>query len=333
MRQEQFVARHQPEWQAFEHWLQIRGSSAREARGTRNTGEATDEDIPARYRRICQQLALARKRGYSPAVVDRLQGLMQRGHNLLYRTPAPRWRRAAEFLLADFPRLVRSEPGCMWAAAVLFAGPLLLMFMLLQYYPELVHGVMAPEQIAQLERMYDPSDPNHKLGRESGTDWQMFGVYIWNNISIGLKTFAGGLLAGVGALLVLVVNGISIGTAFGHLHQIGSGDPLWRFVAGHAPFELTAIVLAGGAGLRLGLNLIAPGRHRRIDALVAAGVKGARLCVGIAAMLLIAAFIEAFWSSTQSIPAAVKYSVSGVLWTLVFLWLWRGGRGGGGDAP
>jgi uncharacterized membrane protein SpoIIM required for sporulation len=83
----------------------------------------------------------------------------------------------------------------------------------------------------------------------------------------------------------------------------------------------------------LGLNLIAPGRHRRIDALVAAGVKGARLCVGIATMLLIAAFIEAFWSSTQSIPAVVKYSVSGVLWTLVLLWLWRGGRGGGGNAP
>lgn len=221
----------------------------------------------------------------------------------------------------------------MWAAAILFAGPLLLMFVLLQYYPELVHGMMSPKEIAELEQMYDPTDPNHKLGRESGTDWQMFGVYIWNNIGIGLRTFAGGLLAGVGALLVLVTNGVSIGTAFGHLHQIGSGDPLWRFVAGHAPFELTAIVLAGGAGLRLGLSLIAPGRQRRIDALVAAGVKGAKLCVGIATMLLIAAFIEAFWSSTQSIPAVVKYSVSGVLWTLVLLWLWRGGRGGGGDAP
>jgi hypothetical protein len=116
MRQEQFVARHQSEWQAFEHWLHARGGSAREARGAPNTGVATDEDIPARYRRICQQLALARKRGYSPAVVDRLQRLMQRGHNLLYRTPPPRWRRAAEFLLADFPRLVRSEAGCMWAA-------------------------------------------------------------------------------------------------------------------------------------------------------------------------------------------------------------------------
>ncbi|MET0892241.1 MAG: stage II sporulation protein M [Pseudoxanthomonas sp.] len=334
MRQEQFVARHQREWQAFEHWLETR-ADARRASAERNTGEIGDEDIPIRYRRLCQQLALARRRGYSPVVTTRLQGLMQRGHNLLYRTPAPRWQRAAEFLLADFPRLVRSEAACMWAAAALFVVPLLTIFVLLQFHPELIHGLMSPQQVVELERMYDPSSDRHKLGRESGTDWAMFGHYIMNNISIGLRTFASGLFAGVGTILVLIFNGLTIGAAFGHLQQIGSGDPLWRFVAGHAPFELTGIVLAGGAGLRLGFNLIAPGRRSRVDALVVAGRKGARLCLGIAFMLLVAAFIEAFWSSTQSIPAAVKYSVSAVLWLLVLLWLWRGGRHqpGAADAP
>ena len=89
MRQEQFVARYQAEWQAFEHWLESRGTNARKAAAERNIGLLGDEDIPARYRRLCQQLALARRRGYSPAVTTRLQVLMQRGHNLLYRTPAP----------------------------------------------------------------------------------------------------------------------------------------------------------------------------------------------------------------------------------------------------
>ncbi|MGH8026852.1 MAG: stage II sporulation protein M [Pseudoxanthomonas sp.] len=331
MRQEQFVARHQREWQLFEHWLQTRGN-ARHALAERNTGEIGDEDIPARYRRLCQQLALARKRGYSPVVTMRLQALMQRGHNLLYRTPAPRWRRAVEFLLADFPRLVRSEAGCMWAALALFAVPLVAMFVLLQFYPELIHGLMSPQELAQHERNFDPASTDSKLGRESGTDWYMFGVYIMNNISIGLRTFASGLLFCVGSVYVLITNGISIGATFGHLQKIGSADPLWRFVAGHAPFELTAIVIAGGAGLQLGLNLIAPGRRTRIDALVAGGIKGAKLCLGIAFMLLVAAFIEAFWSSTQSIPASIKYTVSGVLWTLVLLWLWRGGRNQLGDA-
>src|SRR5690606_35079700 len=97
--------------------------------------------------------------------------------------------------------------------------------------------------------------------------------------------------------------------------------------------ELTAIVIAGAAGLRLGLALLAPGRLRRVDALVEAGRVGARLCLGILAMLVFAAFVEAFWSSTGSIPAAVKYGVGGLLWALVLGWLAFGGRGRGDDVP
>ncbi len=252
---------------------------------------------------------------------------MQRGHNLLYRAPPPRWQRAVEFLFAGFPQLVRSQAAAMWVACALFVVPLVGVFVLLQYRPELVHLLLDPRQVAQMEKMYAPTAEH--LGRDSGTDWAMFGHYIMNNISIGLRTFASGLLAGVGTVLVLLFNGLTIGAVAGHLQHVGYGDAFWRFVVGHAPFELTAIVIAGGAGLQLGLRLIAPGRKRRIDALVEGGVIGARLCLGVAFMLLAAAFIEAFWSSIAWVPAWGKFTVSGVLWTLVFAWLWRGGHGGG----
>ena len=327
MRQEQFVTRYQHEWQQFEDWLQRRGERTRKQRPSIDPDVLGDETIPQRYRRLCQQLALARRRGYSPQLVEQLQQLMQRGHNLLYRTPAPRWQRALEFLFADFPTTVRSQAGAMWVACALFAIPLVGIFVLLQYKPELIHMLMDPRQLANIEKMYDPAADN--LGRDSGTDWAMFGHYIMNNISIGLRTFASGLLAGIGTILVLLFNGITIGAVAGHLQQIGSGDPFWRFVVGHAPFELTAIVIAGGAGLQLGLRLVAPGRKRRIDALIEGGVIGARLCLGVAFMLLVAAFIEAFWSSIAWVPMWGKLSVSAVLWTAVLLWLWRGGRGGG----
>ncbi|MCC4591335.1 stage II sporulation protein M [Xanthomonas campestris pv. cannae] len=343
MKQEQFVLRHQHEWQAFEAWLQRSGSARKPTPTATDTpSDATaavapphpnqppplaDEDVPARYRRLCQQQALACKRGYSPQVTARLQHLMQQGHTVLYRAPRPRWRRAAEFLFAEFPQVVRSQAGYMAAATALFVVPLVTIFVLLQFRPELIHGLMDPMQVSQIERMYDPAASAQKLGRDSGTDWQMFGHYIMNNISIGLRTFASGLLAGLGTVLVLLFNGITIGAVAGHLHQIGYGVTFWRFVAGHAPFELTAIVIAGGAGLQLGLKVLAPGRRRRIDALVEGGKIGARLCLGVAAMLLVAAFIEAFWSSIATVPAWIKYCVSALLWTLVLTWLWRGGRG------
>lgn len=328
MRQEAFVARHAAEWDAFEQWLDAREGSPRRARATRRswTGLA-DEDMPSRYRRLCQQQALARHRGYSPQVTARLQALMQRGHNVLYRPAPPPWRSALRFLMADFPRLVRAQRGCLWASLVLFALPLVVMYALLQVQPELAYGVMSPGQLAQMEAMYDPASHAERLARESQTDMQMFGYYIWNNVSIGFRTFASGLLAGLGTIFVLLSNGVIIGTVAGHLQAIGHGGPFWRFVVGHSAPELTAIVIAGAGGLRLGLALVAPGQLRRIDALVQAGREGGRLCLGILFMLVFAAFVEAFWSSTASIPDSVKFGVGGGLWLLTLLWLWRGGRG------
>ncbi|MGE8279253.1 MAG: stage II sporulation protein M [Stenotrophomonas sp.] len=325
MKQEQFVTRYQHEWLQFENWLQQRGEHARKSAPALSSDLPGDETIPQRYRRLCQQFALAQQRGYSPQLVEHLQQLMQRGHNLMYRTPRPRWQRAVEFLFADFPLAVRSQAAAMWVSCALFAVPLIGIFVLLQVKPEMVHLLLDQAQITQMEKMYAPAADD--LGRSSGTDWAMFGHYIMNNISIGLRTFASGLLAGIGTILVLVFNGITIGAVAGHLQHAGFGPQFWRFVVGHAPFELTAIVIAGGAGLQLGLRLLAPGQQRRIDALVEGGRIGARLCLGVAFMLLVAAFIEAFWSSIAVVPMWGKLTVSIVLWLLVLGWLWRGGRG------
>ena len=328
MKQEAFIARHAAEWTEFEAWLVARGDSPREARSRQSQWQGLrDEDVPARYRRLCQQLALARSRGYSPQVVERLQALTQRGHAVFYRAPPPQWRRALEFFLADFPRLVRAQRGCLLAALLLFVVPLVGSFVAVRISPELIYSVYEPGAVSGMEAMYDPADPQRKLGRESGDDLAMFGFYVMNNVSIALRTFASGLIAGVGTIFVLIMNGLMIGSVAGHLQGVGHGDPFWRFVAGHSAPELTAIVLAGAAGLRIGLDLVAPGRRRRVDALIEGGKVGAKLCLGIFAMLVFAAFVEAFWSSIGWIPAMVKYTVGGVLWAITLTWLAMGGRG------
>ena len=332
MRQESFVARHQEEWNRFEVWLTRRGDSPREARGQPPVEGLRDEDMPESYRRLCQQLALARSRGYSPIVVSRLQALAQRGHAVLYRAPPPAWHRMLHFVLAEFPRLVRAQRGCLLAAVLLFVVPTVASYLAVQYRPELVYTMISPEQAAQFEQMYDPAQPIHKLGRESGEDLQMFGFYILNNISIGLRTFATGLFFAVGTIIVLIKNGLMLGVVASHLQAVGHGGPFWRFVPAHSAPELTAVVIAGAAGLQLGLALVAPGRRRRVDALIEAGLVGAKLCLGVFLMLVLAAFIEAFWSSIGWMPAMIKYAVGAVMWSLILGWLTFGGRGASASA-
>jgi len=321
VKQEHFVARHEGEWDRVQSWL-----SRLDRQPQRGMREVSLE-FPYAYRRVCHQLALARARGYSREVTERLQRLVEQGHRLLYRPPAPHWHKVAQFLTGGFPRLVRGQWRCVALAALLFYGPAVVMLVLLQWRPELAHTVFSSEQLARFERMYDPSNP--QLGRSSGTDLAMFGHYVLNNVGIAFRSFASGLLLGVGAIYVLAFNGIVIGGIAGHLTAIGYGGPFWRFVVGHSAFELTALVIAGGAGLRLGLSLLAPGRQTRRAALVEAGRIGAQLALGAFVMLVLAAFVEAYWSSIAALPDAVKYGSGGLFWLLMLGWLLRGGRGGG----
>jgi uncharacterized membrane protein SpoIIM required for sporulation len=163
--------------------------------------------------------------------------------------------------------------------------------------------------------------------RADATNVQMFGFYIWNNIQIGFQTFATGIAFAIGPVIFLLFNGLTIGAVAGHLTQAGYGGPFWSFVPGHSPFELTAIVISGAAGLKLGGALIAPGLRPRREALVTAGKPAVRLMFGSAMMFAVAALIEAFWSPLNLENPWPKYLVGIVLWIVVLAYLTLAGRG------
>ncbi len=314
MRQRQFETVHEREWQEFEKFLD-----------QPKKPPFDPAEMPLRYRRICQGLALASDRHYSPELVDRLNQLALRGHHALYRNRRRQSQRVLEFLAAGFPALVRREWRLVAAAAALFFGPLLGLIAVLQAFPEFVHYLLAPEQIANFHAMYDPA--NRRLGtREADSSLMMFGFYIWNNVRIGFQTFAGGLAAGVGSIWFLGANGIVIGAVAGYLTQIGYTETFWSFVAGHSSLELLAIVLSGAAGLRLGLAVIAPGNLTRRAALVAAARPAVRMMYGAALMFFAAAFVEAFWSPLTEIPFRFKIAAGVAGWMLLLGYFLLAGR-------
>ena len=312
MRQTPFEAAHAREWQEFEAFLEDK--------------PAFDAaEMPQRYRRLCQSLALAADRHYSPALVDRLNRLALRGHHALYQNRRRESQRVLEFVAAGFPALVRREWRLVLAASLLFFGPLLGLMALLQVFPEFVHYLLRPEQIATFHEMYDPA--SRRLGmREADTMLMMFGMYIWNNVGIGFQTFAGGMLAGVGSIWFLGSNGVVLGAVAGYLTQIGYIETFWSFVSGHSSWELIAIALSGAAGLRLGLAVIAPGPVSRKAALVAAARPAIQIMYGAALLFFVAAFVEAFWSPLTGVPFRVKIGVGIAGWTLLLAYFALAGR-------
>ena len=283
-------------------------------------------ELPRLYRELCQDLALARHRRYGRELESQLNALALRGHHQLYRQPSRLLHRFAIFFAETFPRSVRANARWVWLSSLLFYGPFLAMVLVGVFWPQGLRYVLDPEMMRQIEEMYDPTSEHVGEGRASAADLRMFAFYIYNNGSIALRTFAGSLLLGVGTIFILLYNGVFIGAVFGHLTNEGMGVTLYPFVVGHGSFELTAIVLSGAAGLRLGHAIIAPGRRSRSRAMVEVARECLPIVLGMFAMIVIAAFVEGFWSPSSAPPEA-KYAVGAVLWAFVIGYFVFAGRG------
>ena len=284
------------------------------------------ERVAALYRRACEQLALARARSYPAYLVDRLERLTADGHQVIYQQREVGAGRIRRLLVADFPRSVRAQAWYVAAAAALFILPTIIVGLLVYRHPELILSVVDADTASSFEQMYSPSADAIGRVRDASTDWMMFGVYVRNNIGVAFQCFAGGLFAGLGSLFFLAYNGAFGGAIAGYLTERGLAPVFYSFVATHSAFELTAIVLSGAAGLRIGHALLAPGRLPRRQALVRATEESAPILYGVVGMLLVAASIEAFWSSAQWLPPTLKYGVASLCWTAVLSYFLLQGR-------
>lgn len=317
----QFETQYQAEWDELQSLLMKLN-----ARANQKNSPVPGERLASLYRRACEQLALARARAYPSHIVERLNQITSDAHQVIYQQREFGLGRLRRMIAVDFPRAVRAHAAYVAVAAAVFLGPLVTLGLLVYFNPELILSMVDAETVAQFEEMYSDSAEAMGRARAAGSDWAMFGYYIRHNIGIGFQCFAGGLFAGVGSLFYLAFNGALIGAVAGYLTERGLSSNFYSFVVTHGAFELTAIVLSGAAGLRIGHALIAPGRRTRTQALALAARESIVIVYGVVGLLLIAAAVEAFWSSARWMPLPLKYCVAAGCWIMVLGYLWRQGR-------
>ena len=282
--------------------------------------------VAALYRRACEHLALARARSYPAHTIDRLERITADAHQLIYHRRELGLTRVRTLLAVEFPSAVRRHMSYVAVAAATFVLPTVVIGLLVYWQPELILSVVSSDTAASFEEMYSPTADSIGRTRTATTDWMMFGYYIRNNVGVAFQCFAGGLFAGLGTLFFLAYNGAFAGALAGFLTARGLSATFYSFIATHSAFELTAIVLSGAAGLRMGRALLMPGRLTRRQSLVTATQDSVALLYGVTAMLLVAAAVEAFWSSANWLSPTVKYAVAAVCWAAVLGYLALQGR-------
>lgn len=276
------------------------------------------------YRAACTDLMLAEAHDLPRDTVTYLHGLVGRAHNAVYRAKGFRFSDWGAVLFGEVPRRLRADPALRLSALV-FWGLFLLCSLLAAGRPGFAQTIIGEAFVDQMDEMYaQPIDQARADGLDRN-DTAMAGFYIQHNTSIGLQCYAWGLFLGLGSLLQLVSNAMVLGTVFGHMAVGPNASNFFTFVTAHGPFELTAIVFAGAAGLRLGWGVIVALVQWRPGPLRDEAARSLQTAAAASVLFVLAAFLEGYVSAS-SLPYTSKAVIALACAYLLIVYLALGGR-------
>jgi uncharacterized membrane protein SpoIIM required for sporulation len=271
------------------------------------------------YRAATGDLAIAQRDFPRDIVTIELNDLVASAHALVYSEAPTSGRRLRRFILGDIPTTVRANAPFIAASAILLFGPALIAFVAGLVSPEIAAGALPAAFRDDLSRRRPGTELPENLRLNMGP------TIIVNNVRIAIMAFAGGLTAGLLTIYILVANGALLGTVFAVLQTAGLSWTLLTFVSAHGVLELSAIVLAGAAGLRFAWAILQPGERTRRGALRLAGTNAMRLILLVIVMLGCAGLIEVY-VSPSSLIAPVKIAVGLGTGALVLAYILFGDR-------
>jgi uncharacterized membrane protein SpoIIM required for sporulation len=299
------------------HWDRLASLLARSDQGgLGKLSRAELQELALLYRQVAADLSVLRQDSTSRTYAAHVNELLARAHHIIYSGRKTNLLTVFRYLRDEYPVVFQRNVGYVGASLLISLACGLLGVILTSTRPEFMRHFVGPEMIATMER--------HEMWTHSivGIAPMATSAIMTNNLSVSFVTFAGGIVFGIGTLFYLYVNGMMLGVIGAACYHYGMSLALWSFVAAHGSLELPSIIIAGAAGLRLGHGMLFPGGYRWKDSVAKGGVEATRLVSGIIPLLVIAGCLEGFLSPSGA-PVWVKFTVGGLLFTLLNLWLFK----------
>ena len=314
MNLDRFLREREPAWAEL-------GTLVATAKGRpERLGAASVRRLGALYRSAAADLALGRRRFPSEPAVARLEELVGRARHLVYATESRRMS-LGSFLARGYWQRVAERPMVLVVSALLLFAPMAVGAAWVQDDPVAAVGMVPDAFRGGDESRAEGTDLGLSTAESAAFSTQIF----VNNIRVTLLAFAGGISLGLLTAFSLVFNGLLVGVLGALSARAGRLPEFVELVAPHGVLELSCIVVAGAAGLRMGWSLVDPGRGRRRDALAREARAAAELALGTAPWLVLAGLVEGFVTPAGGGlgPALViGVALGAAYWALV----WRAGR-------
>jgi uncharacterized membrane protein SpoIIM required for sporulation len=310
MKEEKFIKQNTELWKKLEFTLnKLKSKSIHKF-----NKEELDEFFDM-YNLTCGHLSFSRTYYGNNSITSYLNRLVSSAHGYIYTTKPSGIKALVNFLLIEFPLIIRTKINFILLAAFFFLLGTGISF--------IFTAISVDNAIAFL--------PKHQVEAIMGTDvngpreaWDnavMSSTILTNNIRVGILAFTMGVTLGIGSFVILYMNGYALGGLAALFFHKKANLLFWSLILPHGVIELIAIFICGGAGIIIGYSLINPGIYSRKDSFIIQGKTALKLVLGTIPLFIVAGIIEGYLTPSGFLPEVAKLGFALLTLLLIIVYI------------
>jgi uncharacterized membrane protein SpoIIM required for sporulation len=290
-----FIKQNRSDWNQLEQILPLFAKSPKKIHASQI------DELSQLYKKTSAHLAHMRTYHPEDDVTEYLNHLVAQAHHAVFQEQFKSKHQLGFFFKVYFPSLIRSRQRFILFAFLLFLIGALSGFIAIWQDSANVYAVL-PQSIAG---NIDPSQTGK--GLETAPHAVMSASIMTNNIKVAIFAFVGGITFGIATVYFMLYNGLIVGALAAVYWKAGQSYLFWAYILPHGIIELTAIFIAGGAGLYMGYRMFVPGPYPWKLQLVRSAKETVQLLMGTIPLFVIAGTIEGY-ITPSSLSLSTKYS-------------------------
>ncbi len=279
-------------------------------------GEASTAELIELYEKTADDLSYARTHYPDSEIVTYLNAITLNAHRSVYKSKFGDRSAFIRYWTTDIPLAIYRQRNSILLAFAIFIGAILIGWFSSATDSHFVRLIMGDSYVNMTLENIDKGDPMAVYDQVHQS--KMFlGIGV-NNIRVAFMAFMFGILTPFFTSIILLMNGIMVGAFFYFFYEKGIAALAWSTIMIHGTLELSAIAIAGGAGIVLGNSLLFPGTYSRMTSLVTGAKEGIKIMMGLVPVFIAAAFLESYLTR-EYLELGMTMRVAIIILSLVFL--------------
>ena len=296
MREAAFVKQNESRWESFEALL-------------KHPERAHPDRLADYFVQLTDDLAYAQTHYPKSNTAVYLNNLAAKVHQAIYRNQKEERNRIVTFWKEELPQLYYEARRPLLYAFSIFILSMGVGALSAAHDDTFVRLILGDAYVNMTLNNIEKGDPMAVYKSMHQSD--MFFAITFNNVRVSFLAFAMGLLISVGTGFILFYNGVMLGVFQYFFYQKGLLLTSFLTIWIHGTLEISAIVLAGAAGLVMGNSLLFPGTFPRLESFRRGARRGLKMVIGLVPIFVVAGFLESFVTRQTEWPALIKLAIIG----------------------